>query len=129
MTNEAANGNDAQDVTTAEERINDPAAALPTGYEFPAKDDEALKLALFSEGYLLRYNTRAAVIELQRTHLDSSGRALSWKPISRTDGRRASASRIAKTYRYKTWRGSSPLRYGLEAWGEALNALGRRRGG
>ena len=91
MTNEAANGNDAQDVTTAEERINDPAAALPTGYEFPAKNAESLKLALFSEGYLLRYNTRASVIELQRTHLDSSGRALRGN-LSRIAGPRACAS-------------------------------------
>ena len=84
---------------------------------FPRKDADALEAALAALGYTARFNIRAMAAEL---HNGAGG----WEKTtdrSSADLRRQIADRFS--YRLAGDKGVAPLRFGLDSWGEHLNAL------
>ena len=84
---------------------------------FPRKDATALEGALAQLGITIRYNIRAMQPEL------SNGGGTWEKTTDRSsaDLRRVIATKFS--YQLADDKGTAPLRYGLESWGEHLNAI------
>ena len=84
---------------------------------FPRKDADALEGALGALGITARFNIRAMAAELS----NGGGEWTRTTDRSSADLRR----RIAEKFSYKLAgdKGAAPLRYGLDSWGEHLNAL------
>ena len=88
----------------------------PRALVFPEKDAAALETALSILKVQIRFNLRA-----QRGEWSRDG-GQTWKPM---DDRSTAALRrtIAEQFHYKTFRGSSPLKYGHADWTLYSNAL------
>ena len=97
-------------------KADDLARAIKAADAYEAKNAAALGDALFRLGVHLRYNVRAARTELEWPH--ESG----WQEM--TDIRAAwLREQVADHFTYQTQRGTSPLRFGPQAWHDYINAL------
>ena len=94
------------------------ASGAATDRTFTRKDATALEGALSHLGISVRYNIRA-----QSSEVSSDG-GQTWERTS--DRKTADLRRLIAdgfSYRLADKRGIAPLRYGLDSWGEHLNAL------
>ena len=94
------------------------ASESATSRTFPHKDADALEAALDQLGVKVRYNNRAMVAE---TSTDGGSKWTRTSDRLSADLRRSIAASFS--YRLADNRGIAPLRFGLEAWNEHLNAL------
>ena len=92
-------------------------AEAQKGATFPRKDADALEAALAALRITVRYNLRSMAPEL------ANGGGKWKKTTDRTsaDLRRQIADRFS--YQLAGDKGTAPLRYGLDSWGEHLNAI------
>ena len=93
---------------------------------FMAKDADTLRTVLRYEGLVVRYSTRSHQIEWSEGTHDlegnATGRLAPWRKL---DDRKEANLRdgISKRYKYATSREMKPLRFGKDAWHDALNAI------
>ena len=105
-------------------RSSTPAAPVAR-HVFPRKDGAAFRGALLELRVEVRYNSRAAAVELSEETADENGTATglltAWQPL--TDRVEAELrERVGSEFSYLTTRGPSPLAFGTEAWRDALLA-------
>ena len=82
---------------------------------YEGKTAAVLRTVLRDSGYEIRWNSRGARVEV-RSLTDR------WRPLRDTEEARL-REHIAETYDYHTERGPRPLKYGREAWEQAVLAV------
>ena len=88
----------------------------------PRKNAAALQAALRAENHFLRYNVRAQAVEWSAGYASNPDKLTPWQPLD--DRKEASLrERVAERHSVVTSRGPSPLRFGRDAWRDAVNAI------